>query len=181
MRFVHFRQIIHRDLKASNIFIRRDGRAVIGDFGSSRFKSDDGTLTMTETGPSSTVHYAAPELFKEDGELTTKVDVWGFGLLLYEIFGGSPVFPISFSPFDVIRHMRRQYRPIIPVECGEYMGGLIERCWSDDPSSRPSFEAILGEFRDCEFDILPNVDCEDLRCAVEGVLRWEYEAGVSHS
>jgi serine/threonine protein kinase len=177
MRFVHFRGIIHRDLKPSNILIRSNGRALIGDFGSSRFTNDDGTLT----GPSATVHYAAPELFDEHALLTPKVDVWGFGLILYEIVSGFPAFPLSLSPFDVIRQMRRGARPIRPSGCGEYMEGLITRCWSDDPSSRPSFDEILREFQDRRFAILPDVDCDEISRAVDGVLRWEVDARVSHS
>jgi hypothetical protein len=176
MRFVHFREIIHRDLKPSNIFIRENGRALIGDFGSSRFTNDDGTLT----GESGTVHYAAPELFQEHAELTGKVDVWGFGMILYEIVSGFPVFATSLSPFDVIRQIRCHYRPIIPMECGGYMEGLIGRCWSDDPSLRPSFEEILREFQDREFAILPGVDCAAIRGAVEGVLTWESDAKAFH-
>jgi serine/threonine protein kinase len=177
MKYVHSRGIIHRDMKPSNIFVRDDGRALIGDFGSSRFQDDDGTLT----GVCGTVHYAAPELFDADAELTPKVDVWGFGLTLYEIVSGFAVFPISLSPFDVIRKMRRGYRPVIPVECGGYMEGLIRRCWSDDPSSRPSFSEILAEFRDRQFAILPGIACEEIRRAVDDVLRWEYDARVWRS
>jgi serine/threonine protein kinase len=177
MRFVHLQQIIHRDLKPSNILIRSNGRALVGGFGSSHFKSDDATLT-TQSG---TVHYAAPELFEESGELTPKVDVWGFGLILFEIVCGHPVFPISLSPFDVIRQMRRRYRPTIGRECGEYMRGLIRRCWSDDPCSRPSFDQILRDFQAHRFAILPDADCDAIRVAVEGVLKWESDAGVSQS
>jgi serine/threonine protein kinase len=176
LRFVHFRDIIHRDVKPSNILIRHNGRALIGDFGSSRFRNDDATVS----GQSGTVHYAAPELFNEDSEMTAKVDVWGFGLILYEIVAHCAVFPISLSPFDVIRQMRLQFRPVIPSECGDYMKDLICRCWSDDPNSRPSFDEILREFQAREFSILPDVDCEKIRCAVEGVLEWELKAGVSH-
>jgi serine/threonine protein kinase len=172
MRFVHAQQIIHRDLKPSNIFIRGDGRALIGDFGSSRFNNDDGTVTAN----SGTVHYAAPELFEPNAKLTPKVDVWGFGLILYEIVSGRVVFPLSLSPFDVIRKIRSRYRPNIPIERGEYMKGLIARCWSHDPSSRPSFDEILGEFQTRQFNILNEADSDALRDAVNEVLGWECQA-----
>jgi serine/threonine protein kinase len=177
MRFIHLRHIIHRDMKPSNILISGNGRALIGDFGSSRADSD----YATSTGESGTVYYAAPELFDEGADWTPKVDVWSFGLILYEMMTGAPVFPISLPPFDVIRKMRRQDRPMIPDECGDYMEDLIRRCWSDDPSSRPSFDEILQEFRDLRFAILPAVDCRQLRDAVDGVLRWECDADVPQS
>jgi serine/threonine protein kinase len=133
---------------------------------------DDATLTA----PSATCHYAAPELFLEDAKLTPAVDVWAFGLLLYEIFAESAVFPRSYSPFDVIRQLRKHERPIIPTSCGQYMDNLIRRCWSENPSVRPSFNEILGEFRARGFDILPGVDCEKIRRAVDEVLEWERDA-----
>jgi TPR repeat protein len=179
MRFVHSRQIIHRDLKPSNVLIRSNGRALVGDFGSSRFNRDDGTLTSA--GESATVHYAAPELFVEGAEVTPKIDVWGFGLILFEIVAGVPVFPILEVPFDVIRQMRHRKRPAIPSECGEYMAGLIRRCWSDDRSCRPSFAAILREFQACRFAILPGVGCDELQGVVDGVLKWEFDAGMSQA
>jgi serine/threonine protein kinase len=166
---------MHCDMKPSNILIRGNGRALIGDFGSGQFKSDDATLT----GVAATVHYAAPEMFVEDGELTAKVDVWAFGLILFEILTGSPVFPISLSPFDVIRKLQNQNRPFIPIRCGEYMDGLIRRCWSDDASSRPTFDEILREFQACGFAIVPGADREEIRAAVERVLSWEFKAGAS--
>jgi TPR repeat protein len=68
MRFVHFRGIVHRDLKPSNVLLRGDGRALIGDFGSSRFTWDPATLTPPSEGPSATVHYAAPDMIEEEAE-----------------------------------------------------------------------------------------------------------------
>jgi serine/threonine protein kinase len=175
MRFVHFRSIIHRDLKPSNVFIRSHGRALIGDFGSSRFTSDYATLTE----PLVTLHYTPPESFQEGAKATPKVDVWAFGLLLYEIFVGSPVFAPSLSPFALIRQLRSGSRPLIPVECGEYMGGLIRRCWSDEPSDRPTFDDICGEFQRRKFVILPGADCNKLRNTVDNVLMWERDAHIS--
>jgi hypothetical protein len=154
--------------------IRRNGRALTGDFGSSRFNNDELTLT----GQSTTLYYAGPSLFDEDAELAPNIDVWGLGLILYEIAAGSAVFPISLSPFGVIRQMRRQYRLAIPRECGDYMTDLICRCWSDALSSRSSFGAIVREFQACEFAILPGVDCNEIRSVIDDVLQWEFNACV---
>jgi hypothetical protein len=50
-----------------------------------------------------------------------------------------------------------------------------------DPSSRLSFDAILREIQARRFAILPGVDCEQVDGAVEGVLKWESQAGHSRS
>jgi hypothetical protein len=95
---------------------------------------------------------------------------------VYEILAGSAVFPISLSPFDVIRRLRAHHRPIVPDNCGESMDGLIRRCWSDDPSSRPNFDEILEEFRSHGFAIVPGADAAEICRAVNGVIKWERKA-----
>jgi hypothetical protein len=175
MRYIHSRHIVHRDLKPSNILIGGDWRAKIGDFGSSRFESDDATLTEGV----GTVHYAAPEMFEEFGNVSEKVDVYGFGLVLYEVLFGQAVFPTSLPAFDVIRQLRARFRPVIPNRFGSYVNGLIYRCWSDDPSSRPSFNEILGELQNREFDFLLGANSLEIGEAVTRVLQWELTASPS--
>jgi serine/threonine-protein kinase TNNI3K len=173
MRYVYSRGIIHRDLKPSNVLITEDWRARVGDFGSSRFADDDATLT----GATGSVHYAAPELFEDTTtECLPQVDVWSFGLIVFEVLVGRPVFASSESPFQVIRRHRNGEMPAIPARCGEFMQKLIPRCWSKDPSLRPAFDEILREFRAVNFGIIPNAQASLISEAVSGVLAWESEA-----
>jgi serine/threonine protein kinase len=173
MKYVHSRHIIHRDLKPSNILLNGTWRALIGDFGSSRFELDRATLT-TESG---TVRYAAPGQFEESACCTTKVDVFSFGLILYELLLNRPVFPVSIHPFSVIRAHRDGSRPSIPSSISTFMQELIRRYWSVNPDSRPSFQEILNGFRSIDFDICPNADRAVIRCAVDAVKTWEECSG----
>jgi hypothetical protein len=50
------------------------------------------------------------------------------------------------------------------------MQGLIQRSWSHDPRARPSFGAIFREFQVCGFPILPEVDADKIREAVDEIL-----------
>jgi serine/threonine-protein kinase len=109
MRFVHSQGFIHRDLKPSNILINEMGYAMIADFGTSRSECDD----CTSTGDTGTVHYAAPEMYKEVG-ITNKVDVFSFGLILYEILVARPVFRISKAPLRVMKMILGGEMPMIP-------------------------------------------------------------------
>jgi serine/threonine protein kinase len=170
MRYVHSRGIVHRDLKPSNILIRDECRALIGDFGSSRFDRDEGTQTSQSIG---TLHYAAPEMMEESGDWARPVDVFAFGLILFEILVGKPVFAKSLYPLEVVRKLRSGKLPEIPDKCGQLMHNLISRCWSKEPSSRPSFDDILREFQASRFEILPGADSAKIEEIVSGVLTWE--------
>jgi hypothetical protein len=74
---------------------------------------------------------------------------------------------------DVLNRIRALDLPILPDNFGCLMQGLIRRCWSPDPRSRPSFDAIFREFQDCGFTILPGVNPDEIRQAVDGVLAEE--------
>jgi serine/threonine protein kinase len=156
-------------LKPANILINGDGWALISDFGTACCETHDSTLTP-DTG---TIHYAAPELFYEDRECTTKVDVFSFGSILYEILLEKPVFEASMMPFPVMRELLAGRMPPIPEACGGRMQNLIRRCWSMKPECRPSFDAILGKFGNNGFDIVPGAERRRVGEYVEGVSKWE--------
>jgi serine/threonine protein kinase len=171
MIYVHSEKYIHRDLKPMNIMINGKGRALIGDFGASRYEDNESTQTPgSETG---TVHYAAPELFQETIPYTNKVDVFSFGSILYEILVGSPVFDPDEPPFPVMRVILAGEMPPVPDSCGKYMQQLITRCWSKEPESRPSFPDIFEDFRAHNFAIFPDADGHMIRDYVCGILAWE--------
>jgi serine/threonine protein kinase len=83
-------------------------------------------------------------MYREEA-YTSKVDVFSFGLILYEILVGTPVFPDSMPPFPIMRQFFEGSMPPIPATCGQFMQQLIPRCWSMNPESRPSFAEILVE------------------------------------
>lgn len=77
---LHKRNIIHRDLKPENIFIDKNHHIKIGDFGISR------QLTSTKYTYSviGTNFYMAPEIINAV-QYNTKVDIWSFGCIIYEL------------------------------------------------------------------------------------------------
>ncbi|KAK4374801.1 hypothetical protein RND71_005478 [Anisodus tanguticus] len=76
---------IHRDLKPSNVLLEDDMRAKVSDFGLVK-NAPDGKYSM-ETRLAGTFGYLAPE-YASTGRVTTKIDVFAFGVILMEILTG---------------------------------------------------------------------------------------------
>jgi aurora kinase len=174
MRYIHMCGVIHRDLKPGNILLNEKGHPLIGDFGGSRLESDE----ATPSGECGTVCYAAPEQYVENAVQTAKMDVFSFGLIVYELLVGSPVFSPSDSPFTVIRRLRDEDLAEIPVSCGSMMGDLISRCWRRNPEDRPSFDEIFSQFRAHGFNIVANAVSGEIEDFCDAILEWEHHAGL---
>ncbi|XP_057779163.1 serine/threonine-protein kinase PCRK1-like [Salvia miltiorrhiza] len=79
-------QIIFRDFKSSNILLDEQWNAKLSDFGLARLGPSEG-LTHVSTAVVGTMGYAAPE-YIQTGRLTSKSDVWSYGVFLYELITG---------------------------------------------------------------------------------------------
>ena len=82
MKQVHHYQIIHRDIKAANIFLDKNNSAKLADFGIARVLSTDTSKANTRIG---TPAYMAPEMFDEKAHYGTPVDIWSLGVVLYQM------------------------------------------------------------------------------------------------
>jgi serine/threonine protein kinase len=168
MRYVHSRGLIHRDLKPANILLNARWRGLISDFGVSRLAGAEGPPTLNP----GTVWYAAPELLIEGCQQTTKTDVFSFGLVLYEILTWYPAFQVQsgqISLMSVWTQLKSGNLPRLPERFGDFMVGLVDRCLSMNPDSRPSFDDILNEFRDRNFAIFAGANACAIAQAVSEV------------
>ena len=88
MKHAHDRKILHRDLKPSNIFLMKDNRIKMGDFGIARVLRNTREKAKTIVG---TPYYISPELV-ESKPYNFKSDIWSLGVVLYELCALKPPF-----------------------------------------------------------------------------------------
>eukprot|EP01094_Clydonella_sp_ATCC50884_P010612 TRINITY_DN2033_c1_g1_i1.p1 TRINITY_DN2033_c1_g1~~TRINITY_DN2033_c1_g1_i1.p1 ORF type:complete len:2147 (+),score=597.65 TRINITY_DN2033_c1_g1_i1:403-6441(+) len=143
MAYLHSKGIIHRDLKSPNILITADWDAKITDFGGSRATSiqSRGLMTKTNIG---TTRWLAPEVHL-GLEYTQAVDVYSFGIVLWELLAGK--IPFADVPWDaeVVDGVVKGVRPPLPPYTPPELGKLIVECWDGDPAKRPDFKYVLAK------------------------------------
>ncbi|OIT38847.1 PREDICTED: serine/threonine-protein kinase-like protein At3g51990 [Nicotiana attenuata] len=92
--------VIHRDIKSSNILIDGNFSARLGDFGLSlRGHVED--VIVKSTPPAGTLGYLDPA-YLAPGDLSTKSDVFSFGILVLEIISGRNAIDVNYSPPSVV-------------------------------------------------------------------------------
>ena len=153
-RNVHSLGITHRHLKPSNVLLDEEHHPLVCDFGSRRALPSDSTLAQSLQ---LTVYYADPEFGDEDAACDSKVDVYAFGVMLYEIVTGQLALR-HLNQYQVMQFILRGKRPEISDKVLPFTRSLITRYWSGDPSERPSFSDIYRELWKHNFRIFEDVD-----------------------
>ncbi|CAI0407480.1 unnamed protein product [Linum tenue] len=180
MEYIHSRGVIHRDLKPENILIDEDFHLKIADFG---IACEEAYCDLLVDDPG-TYRWMAPEMIKKKS-YGRKVDVYGFGLMLWEMVAGTIPYeemnPIQ-AAFAVVN---KNMRPVIPTNCPPAMKALIEQCWSLQPEKRPEFwqvVRVLEQFqmsfsRYGNLNLVQNPSCPDHK---KGLLHWIQKLGPVH-
>lgn len=81
LTYLHSNNVIHRDIKSSNILLDAQERAKIGDFGTLRLLSHTMSKAATQGG---TPEYKSPEMCRGD-PYGKEVDIWALGCVVYEL------------------------------------------------------------------------------------------------
>ena len=148
--FAHSHGVVHRDIKPGNILFESDahGRVALGDFGIARILGAvERDITAVEASFVGSPAYLAPETL-EDREPSKASDVYGFGVVFYEMIAGRIPFDETRDGLAVIRAKVdqdapdiRKFRPDVPDRIATRLAQTLNR----DPSARPeSARAMLS-------------------------------------
>lgn len=173
MRYLHRHRIMHRDLKPSNILIDEDYFPKICDFGLSRCFSQSITnsVNLTITGQLGTPLYMAPELLIGDknAKYGFSVDVYSFGIITFEILTQQMPFPKNIDRQHMFQKIINGERPPFPPNIPSNMKELIEQCWSQHPSERPTFDEIFEKLKS-DYSYSPEeVDADEVEDYIESL------------
>ncbi|KAL0695434.1 hypothetical protein Bca4012_062614 [Brassica carinata] len=165
LAYLHASDIIHRDVKTTNILLDRNHGVKVGDFGLSRLFPTD--ATHVSTAPQGTAGYVDPE-YHHCYHLTDKSDVYSFGVVLVELISSKPAVDINrskseinLSSLAINKIQNNATHELIDQSLGygknegvrkmtTMMAGLAFQCLQQDGTMRPTMEEVVKELKEIQ-------------------------------
>lgn len=143
MEVIHKQSFMHRDLKALNVLMDlSDKECRIGDVGLANVSN---IITLPAV-PHGTPYTMAPEMLSPEKGYTSKVDVFSFGIILYELWtNGQDPYPQFKKVSELLNSVSMGARPKDIQGCDTDYESLMKRCWDEFPEKRPDFSVIVKE------------------------------------
>uniref|UniRef100_A0A672J273 Receptor protein-tyrosine kinase n=1 Tax=Salarias fasciatus TaxID=181472 RepID=A0A672J273_SALFA len=144
MNYLEERHLVHRDLAARNVLLKHPNHVKITDFGLAKLLTADEKEYHADGGKVPIKWMALESILQ--WTYTHQSDVWSYGVTVWELmtFGSKPYDGIPASEIALVleRGERLPQPPICTIDV--YM--IMVKCWMIDPSSRPRFRELIGEF-----------------------------------
>ncbi|KAG0624607.1 hypothetical protein M758_3G260400 [Ceratodon purpureus] len=182
MRDLHISNIVHGDLKASNVLVEMIERSKsemekirnkdvdtfycrVADFESSKGVLGTGFWRAPEILIGVKNRCVTPDLF------TKASDVYSYAMTCYEIWTGCfPFENLKTNEYDVVLGGER---PILPSGMKPWIREMLERCWHADPSKRPTFQEIC--------DTITNYSQDTFGKCMDGIEEKEFDIPMKSS
>lgn len=154
LEYLHrHKRIAHRDLKAENVMLDKNGNIRLVDFGLSKGFSESQVFLLTTCGSPA---YVAPEIIRES-PYTTAADLWSAGVLLYAMVFGTLPFGGDNLPELLNEIVEKEL--VVPKHVSPELRDLLGRLMTKDPAQRIRLEDVkkhpwLAEFQGCALENL---------------------------
>jgi serine/threonine protein kinase len=146
--YAHARDVLHRDMKPSNILLDMDSKPFITDFGLARI-AQSGTSTMSADMMLGTPYYISPEQAQGEKNLDRRTDIYSFGVILYELVTGTVPFTADAAYAIVYAHIHQpapapsERNPNLPPG----IDTILLKAMAKKPEDRyPSASALMNDF-----------------------------------
>jgi len=144
LAYMHSKNVLHKDIKSENILFNEKMQIKLADFGNST-RMDEDTKKAEPQEAVGTSYWMAPEIIAEQ-EHDGKVDVWSFGVVLYEMLSGLPPYN-DIKESEVVKSL--VLSEVLPVpwkqedEWSSTLRAFYYRCLVKAPLMRASAEELL--------------------------------------
>lgn len=142
LSYFHEHNQIHRDVKAGNILLSREGKIYLSDFGvASKLRSGKNAKTFTGSPC-----WMAPEVMEAgvNRGYDYKADIWSFGITAIELAKGNPPL-IEHTPMKILLLVKNSDPPQLgrDEDFDSSFKDLVNSCLQKDPERRPTAETLL--------------------------------------
>ncbi|MGH7127120.1 MAG: serine/threonine protein kinase, partial [Planctomycetaceae bacterium] len=136
LEHAHNHGIIHRDLKPANLFLSKEGRLKLGDFGIAR---DSDATALTAAGKTvGTYAYMAPEQISGRAAISGKTDLYALGCVMFEMLTGRTPFLGETAAEMLMKHLSEAPPRVreFTVNCPVWLESLVMRLLEKNPEDR---------------------------------------------
>jgi serine/threonine protein kinase len=157
LSYLHDNDIMHRDIKGSNILVNDEGIVKLADFGASKKLKNLAANMMMSLTVRGTPYFMAPEVFEE--KYSAKADIWGVGCVAFQMVTATPPWKESgfTNPISLFNHIKK-HKGTPPMEHPQkdsfskrqkllwaMLKAFVSSCFEQDPSERPSARELLDD------------------------------------
>lgn len=144
LEHAHNAGIVHRDLKPANLFVTRDGKLKLGDFGIAR---DTQRTALTAAGKTvGTYAYMAPEQISGKPPVSRKTDLYALGCVMYEMLTGHPPFDGNTPAEILFKHLEEDPPDLRSeaIDCPVWLETVVMKLLEKDPEER-YYDALAAQ------------------------------------
>ncbi|KAF9974851.1 hypothetical protein BGZ73_001666 [Actinomortierella ambigua] len=148
LAYIHYKDVLHLNLKSKNVLLTRHMEVKLSDFGLSTVKIQ--SASKSASSRNGTLRWMAPELLTARPMYSTKSDMYALGMVMWELAANCTIpFKGQLDNLMVISLVRSGEREELPDDTPLKYREWVEKCWDQDPTKRPDAKEMA--MKDHEF------------------------------